>query len=70
MQWLTKKVTIVFGTESLTFFLTTLKYDTINLFIMSVYVCYLNLGLSFTFITPGTVGNIYLGSWLYYENEL
>ena len=37
---------------------------------MSVSVCSLSLGLSFTLITPGTVGSMYLGSWLYSEKEL
>lgn len=56
LQWLTKNVTIVLGTESLMFFLTTLKQDVINLFIISVQVCSLSFAFYPTFMTVGTQG--------------
>ena len=56
---------MVFGTESFTFFFTTLKYDVISLFIISVSVCYLGLAFSDTLITVGITGNLYLGKVLW-----
>jgi hypothetical protein len=43
------------------FFFTTLKYDVISLFIISVYVCSRSFGFSGTLITGGTQGNLYRG---------
>ena len=61
LVWLTRKVTIDFGTKSLMFFFTTLKYDVISLFIISVSVCSRSLGFSGTLMTAGTQGSLYRG---------
>lgn len=63
LLWFTKKLIIVFGTESQMFFFTRLKYDTIKSFIISISVCSRFVGFSLIRIVDGTCGSDRFGSF-------